>query len=76
MGKSSTTVVGGRGRTGASEGVVLAVFCGEASAEACEKVRSPAERWIGFGIVWVALVLLTVDSVLALRRTRAGQLAA
>lgn len=33
----------------------------------------PAERWIGFGIVWVALVLLTIDSVVALRRTRAGQ---
>lgn len=33
------------------------------------------ERWIGFGIVWVALVLLTVDSVLTLRRARAGRLA-
>ncbi|MET9329146.1 EamA family transporter RarD [Tsukamurella sp. NPDC003166] len=27
-------------------------------------------RWIGFGIVWVALVLLTIDSVLTLRRAR------
>ncbi|MDC5696498.1 EamA family transporter RarD, partial [Intrasporangium calvum] len=28
------------------------------------------ERWIGFGIVWVALAVLSVDSVLALRRGR------
>ncbi len=28
----------------------------------------PLERWIGFGLVWLALVVLTVDS---LRRTRA-----
>lgn len=34
------------------------------------------ERWVGFGIVWVALILLTLDTVLALRRTRSGQLAA
>ncbi|WP_231707155.1 EamA family transporter RarD [Tsukamurella sputi] len=33
-------------------------------------------RWIGFGIVWIALILLTLDSVRALRRARAGQLAA
>ncbi len=33
----------------------------------------PVERWIGFGLVWVALTLLTVDSVLAARRARAGQ---
>lgn len=33
-------------------------------------------RWIGFGIVWIALILLTLDSVLAMRRARAGQLAA
>ncbi len=33
----------------------------------------PLERWIGFGLVWVALTLLTVDSVLAARRSRAGQ---
>lgn len=29
-----------------------------------------SERWVGFGIVWVALVVLSVDSVLALRRGR------
>ena len=29
-----------------------------------------AQRWIGFGIVWVALVVLSIDSVLALRRGR------
>ena len=25
--------------------------------------QMPLERWIGFGIVWVALILLTVDMV-------------
>jgi chloramphenicol-sensitive protein RarD len=30
----------------------------------------PLERWIGFGLVWVALVVLTVDMVLAVRRER------
>ena len=30
--------------------------------------RVPATRWIGFGLVWVALVLLTVDSVQAANR--------
>ncbi|MGC5025592.1 EamA family transporter RarD [Tsukamurella sp. DT100] len=34
------------------------------------------ERWIGFGIVWIALLLLTVDTVVTLRRARAGRLAA
>ena len=29
-----------------------------------------AERWIGFGIVWVALIVLSIDSVLALLRGR------
>ena len=33
----------------------------------------PTERWIGFGIVWVALVLLTVDSLLSLRGSRAEE---
>ncbi|GAA3032786.1 EamA family transporter RarD [Microbacterium dextranolyticum] len=30
----------------------------------------PIERWIGFGLVWLALVVLTVDSLVAARRTR------
>ena len=30
----------------------------------------PPERWIGFGIVWVALIVLSVDSVQAGRRRR------
>jgi chloramphenicol-sensitive protein RarD len=30
----------------------------------------PLERWIGFGLVWVALVVLTVDMVLAVRIQR------
>ncbi len=32
------------------------------------------ERWIGFGIVWIALLLLTADTVVTLRRARAGRL--
>jgi chloramphenicol-sensitive protein RarD len=31
------------------------------------------ERWIGFGLVWAALILLTVDSVLAGRRGRSAE---
>ena len=30
----------------------------------------PASRWIGFGLVWVALVVLTVDAARASRATR------
>lgn len=30
----------------------------------------PLERWIGFGLVWVALAVLTVDSLVAARRSR------
>jgi chloramphenicol-sensitive protein RarD len=30
----------------------------------------PLERWIGFGLVWVALIVLTVDSVVHARRSR------
>jgi chloramphenicol-sensitive protein RarD len=33
----------------------------------------PLERWIGFALVWVALIVLTVDSVLYARRTRAAR---
>lgn len=32
----------------------------------------PPERWIGFGLVWVALVILTIDSFIAVRRGRAA----
>jgi chloramphenicol-sensitive protein RarD len=32
----------------------------------------PIERWIGFGLVWVALVILTADSLATLRRYRRG----
>lgn len=28
------------------------------------------ERWIGFGLVWVALTILSVDSLVAARRRR------
>ncbi|CAM3670474.1 EamA family transporter RarD [Tsukamurella ocularis] len=34
------------------------------------------ERWIGFGIVWIALILLTADTVVTLRRAQAGRLVA
>ena len=30
----------------------------------------PLERWIGFGLVWVALTVLTVDSLIHARRSR------
>lgn len=30
----------------------------------------PLERWIGFGLVWVALIVLSIDSVLFARRAR------
>ncbi len=30
----------------------------------------PLERWIGFGLVWLALIVLSVDSVLFARRAR------
>jgi chloramphenicol-sensitive protein RarD len=33
----------------------------------------PAGRWIGFGLVWVALVLLSIDSGRASRRLRADR---
>ena len=28
------------------------------------------ERWIGFGLVWLALIILTVDSLVYARRAR------
>ena len=31
----------------------------------------PLERWIGFGIVWLALIILTVDMFLSANRQRA-----
>ncbi|EWT00013.1 permease [Intrasporangium oryzae NRRL B-24470] len=35
--------------------------------------QMPAERWIGFGIVWLALVVLTVDSLLSLHGARTAR---
>ncbi len=35
--------------------------------------RLSTARWAGFGIVWVALLLLTVDSLLAARRSPRGR---
>ncbi|WES62778.1 EamA family transporter RarD [Microbacter sp. GSS18] len=31
----------------------------------------PLERWIGFGLVWLSLIVLTTDSLAAARRSRA-----
>lgn len=30
----------------------------------------PLERWVGFGLVWVALVILSVDAIVATKRQR------
>jgi len=30
----------------------------------------PPERWLGFGLVWVALIVLTVDMIVAGRSQR------
>lgn len=48
---------------------VLQLLCGVLIAHE----EMPGSRWVGFGLVWVALVLLTADS---LRSARARQLAA
>lgn len=32
----------------------------------------PLERWIGFGLVWLALIVLSADSLISARRTRAA----
>lgn len=36
----------------------------------------PAERWFGFGLVWLALIILTVDMALSARSSRRSRLAA
>ncbi|MEN2744096.1 EamA family transporter RarD [Sinomonas halotolerans] len=36
----------------------------------------PPERWVGFGIVWLALAILTVDMLLSARRRRTSARAA
>lgn len=36
----------------------------------------PASRWIGFGLVWIALVLLTIDTIKSTRSRRRLRLAA
>ncbi len=35
----------------------------------------PIGRWFGFGLVWAALAVLTIDSILAMRRARRAALA-
>jgi chloramphenicol-sensitive protein RarD len=44
---------------------VLQLICGVVVLDE----NMPLSRWAGFGLVWVALVLLTVDSLRAARRT-------
>jgi chloramphenicol-sensitive protein RarD len=34
--------------------------------------QMPTSRWVGFAIVWVALIVLTTDMVLTSRRGRAA----
>jgi len=34
----------------------------------------PPERWVGFGMVWVALLILTVDMVVSGRAPRRASL--
>ena len=34
----------------------------------------PVERWVGFGIVWLALAILTIDILIDQRRRRSGDL--
>jgi chloramphenicol-sensitive protein RarD len=36
----------------------------------------PAERWFGFGLVWLALVILTADMAISARSSRRSRLAA
>jgi chloramphenicol-sensitive protein RarD len=36
----------------------------------------PAERWFGFGLVWLALVILTADMAISARSSRRLRLAA
>ena len=36
----------------------------------------PVSRWIGFGLVWIALVILTADALRAAQRSRAASAAA
>jgi chloramphenicol-sensitive protein RarD len=38
--------------------------------------KMPATRWIGFGLVWIALLMLSVDALRASRRPRGAQPAA
>jgi len=32
--------------------------------------RMSTQRWVGFGIVWIALVVLTIDSLVGVRQRR------
>ena len=36
----------------------------------------PTERWLGFGLVWVALIVLSVDLLVTARTRRASAAAA
>ncbi|NJP95189.1 EamA family transporter RarD [Nonomuraea sp. FMUSA5-5] len=51
---------------------ILQMVCGVVIA----KEVMPPSRWIGFSIVWLALVIFTYDSLRAARRTRTARKAA
>ena len=50
--------------------------CSSSSASSCWASRCRAARWWGFGLVWVALALLTVDGIRNGRAQRLGRRAA
>ncbi|AQZ67323.1 Protein rarD [[Actinomadura] parvosata subsp. kistnae] len=51
---------------------ILQMVCGVVIA----KEVMPSSRWIGFSIVWLALIIFTYDSLRAARRTRTARKAA
>ena len=48
----------------------LVFFCQFAVGVAILHEAMPLERWVGFGLVWVALVILSVDAIVATKRQR------
>ncbi len=50
---------------------VLQLLCGVVLLDE----HMPLERWIGFGLVWLALVIFSADSLQAARRSRASAVA-
>ena len=44
--------------------------CSCCAAWCCSGERMSTQRWVGFGIVWIALVVLTIDSLVGVRQRR------